>query len=273
MNKFFKLASNLVSINWLHYNLQLENLVILDATINKKIDDDSLCIPNARFFDIKGKFSNLNAQFPSTLPNESQFESEAQVLGINNDSVIVVYDDRGIYSSARAWWLFKTFGFNNIVVLDGGLPEWKANNFKLDNFDQTAMVTGDFSAIYQPELMTDFLDLQSFIEDSQALIIDARSKDRFDCLVDEPRAGLRRGTIPNSINLPYTELFDNNKLKPVKELSTIFNKLVKKESKLVFSCGSGITACILALAAKLCNYNNLAVYDGSWTEYGTLINK
>ena len=141
MNKFFKLASNLVSINWLHYNLQLENLVILDATINKKIDDDSLCIPNARFFDIKGKFSNLNAQFPSTLPNESQFESDAQVLGINNDSVIVVYDDRGIYSSARAWWLFKTFGFNNIVVLDGGLPEWKANNFKLDNFDQTAMVT------------------------------------------------------------------------------------------------------------------------------------
>ncbi|WP_411895181.1 sulfurtransferase [Winogradskyella sp. A2] len=270
MNKSHKLASDLISVDWLNSNLQLNNLVVLDATINKKTDSNSDCIPKARFFDIKGKFSDVNAKFPSTLPSESQFEKEAQALGINGDSLIVVYDDRGIYSSARAWWLFKTFGFNNIAVLDGGLPEWTANNFELDYFDQTAICTGDFSANYQPELMTDFLGLQSFIDDSQALIIDARSKDRFDCLVDEPRAGLRRGTIPNSINLPYTELFNNNKLKPVKELSTIFNKLVTKESKLVFSCGSGITACILALCANLCDYKNLVVYDGSWTEYGTL---
>ncbi|MCA0153114.1 sulfurtransferase [Winogradskyella vincentii] len=270
MNKSLKLASDLVSVGWLHSNLQLENLVILDATINKKIDDDSLCIRNARFFDIKGKFSDLNAQFPSTLPNESQFESEAQALGINNDSVIVVYDDRGIYSSARAWWLFKTFGFNNIAVLDGGLPEWKYNNYRLSNFNLSNIETGNFLVKLQPSLMTDFNGLQSYINDPYAVIIDARSSDRFSCLVDEPRKGLRRGTIPNSINIPYTELLNKNKLKPIEELSTIFNKLVKKESKLVFSCGSGITACILALGAKLCDYNNLVVYDGSWTEYGTL---
>lgn len=264
------LSSPLISVDWLNEHINNTNLVILDATINKLIDSNSTRIPNARFFDIKQKFSNISAPFPSTLPSEAQFQTEAQNLGINNDSIVVVYDDIGIYSSARAWWLFRVFGFKNVAVLDGGLPEWKLQNFKTESYQDETYTKGNFKAQFHSHLMTDFTGINKFIEDLDTLIIDARSEDRFQCLVDEPRAGLRRGTIPNSKNLPYTILLNGYKMKAKSELSNIFNNLVKDKTKFVFSCGSGITACILALAATICNYDNLIVYDGSWTEYGTL---
>lgn len=266
------IASALVSVTWLNANINLENLVVLDATINKNIDNDSKRIPSARFFDIKKKFSDVNATFPSTLPSEAQFQQEARNLGVNKDSIIVVYDDKGIYSSARCWWLFKVFGFSNVAVLDGGLPEWKAHNLTIVNYNNETYTQGDFRAQLNPSLMTNFNRINKFAKDDKVTIIDARSEARFQCQVDEPREGLRRGIIPNSINLPYTTLFNGNIMKPKVELSTIFITLVDKETKFIFSCGSGITACILALAATLCNYKNLTVYDGSWTEYGTLTN-
>ena len=118
--------------------------------------------------------------------------------------------------------------------------------------------------------MTNFEGVKQLSTNQNTLILDARSEARFKCLVDEPREGLRRGTIPNSESLPYTDLFKGNTFKPIAELSIIFSKLEVGNRTLVFSCGSGITACILALAATLCNYKNLIVYDGSWTEYGSL---
>ncbi len=262
--------SPVVSVKWLNAHIDTSNLIVLDATINKVIDLSSIRIPKARFFDIKQKFSDVSAPFPSTLPSKEQFQKEVRALGINNDSVIVVYDDKGIYSSARVWWLFKTFGFNNVAVLDGGLPEWKSQNLEIENYTNETYSLGNFEIEYHPNLMTNFEGIKAFSNDPEASIIDARSEDRFNCLVDEPRAGLRRGTIPKSKNLPYTSLLKGYKLKSKEELSTIFNNLVDHKSKVVFSCGSGITACILALAATLCNYNNLIVYDGSWTEYGSL---
>ena len=190
------LKSDLVSVEWLHSNLQLSGLILLDATINKKIDNDSERVPSARFFDIKQKFSDTNARFPSTLPSIEQFETEARALGISNDSFIVVYDDKGIYSSARAWWLFKTFGFKNVAVLDGGLPEWKEQNFPIEAYKKESIEKGNFTARFQPELMTDFNGIIQFSTDSHTLILDARSALRFQCLVDEPRQGLRRGYNP-----------------------------------------------------------------------------
>ena len=264
------IESPLVSVEWLNNNAAVSNLIVLDATINKVIDDYSIRIPNARFFDIKQKFSDVAAPFPSTLPSKEQFQIEARGIGISTDSLIVVYDDKGIYSSARVWWLFNTFGFKNVAILDGGLPEWKSQNFEIKSYKNETYKPGNFIAEYHSNLMTDFEGIKAFSNDSEALVIDARSKDRFKCLVDEPRVGLRRGTIPNSQNLPYTSLLNGYKLKPKEELSKIFNNLVEDKPKVVFSCGSGITACILALAATLCDYNNLIVYDGSWTEYGSL---
>lgn len=265
------LDTSLVSVDWLNSNINAKNLILLDATINKTIDANALRLPYARFFDIKQKFSDTSARFPSALPTLQQFQTEARKLDITNTSVIVVYDDKGIYSSARAWWLFKTFGHKNVAVLDGGLPAWLASGFKLDNYTNETYYNCDFEAVFQTKLMTNFNGVIQFSKDCKTLILDARSQARFKGLVDEPREGLRRGTIANSKNLPYTELFNGNKLKTVTELSKIFNNLVTQTTTLVFSCGSGITACILALAATQCGFKKLVVYDGSWTEYGTLI--
>ncbi len=269
--KTIRLNSALVSVEWLNEHLNSSNLIVLDATINKTIETTSVRIPTARFFDIKQKFSDVTAKFPSTLPSEEQFQKEARALGIYTDSAVVVYDDKGMYSSARAWWLFRVFGFENVAVLDGGLPEWQNHNFKVETYNRQTYAEGNVVANFQPELMTDFKGINLYSQDSAYQILDARSEERFKCLVDEPRAGLRRGTIPNSENLPYTNLLKGNQLKSKLELSEIFKTIVEDENaKLVFSCGSGITACILALAATQCNYQNLVVYDGSWTEYGTL---
>ena len=265
----------LVSVNWLNDNLELPKLVILDATMDKVSESAStgsvdIQIPKARFFDIKNKFSDTSNPFPNAVPSEDQFTLEAQNLGINKDSVIIVYDANGIYSSARTWWLFKAFGHDNVAVLDGGLPEWVRLNFKTEPKTKLARIKGNFIATYNPEYFKFFNDVQSDMFDKNKLILDARSSDRFEGIVKEPREGLRSGSIPNSENLPYTELLFQNKLKQMDELISIFDKFSFKEKNLIFSCGSGITACILALGADLAGHKNLSVYDGSWTEYGSL---
>lgn len=268
--KAIQLNTPIVSVDWLNANKDASNLIVLDATINKIIDSNSERILNARFFDIKKKFSDVSAPFPSTLPSKEQFQTEAQHLGVNKDSCIVVYDDKGVYSSARVWWLFKVFGFNKVAVLDGGLLEWTLQNFPVNNYVNETYQRGNITVEFNPELMTNFEGLNQFIKDPNVLIVDARSEARFKCLVDEPREGLRRGTIPNSKNLPFTDLFNGNIFKPITQLSEIFSNLEIENRTLLFSCGSGITACVVALAATLCDYKDLIVYDGSWTEYGSL---
>lgn len=267
--------SPLVSVNWLQNNIEAENLVVLDATIPKvagniKNEVEAQHIPKSHFFDIKKAFSDTSAEFPNTIPSVIQFQNEAQNLGINSDSAIVVYDSHGIYSAARAWWLFDYFGHTNIAVLDGGLPEWKKHHFQIENNYKTVTKKGNFIAESIEKLVTDFEGIKHFSNSKDTLILDARSKKRFLGEIPEPRKGLRSGTIPNSKNLPFSELLNGNTFKSVEELKVIFNNLISNENHLVFSCGSGITACNLALGATLAGYKNITVYDGSWTEYGTL---
>ncbi|WP_204345214.1 sulfurtransferase [Psychroserpens algicola] len=272
MLKNSRFISPIVSCKWLNDNRHLKALIILDArvTTNDSTSEEAY-IPNSRYFDIKGKFSDLNADFPNTIPSPDQFQSEARQLGINNDSLIVVYDDKGLYWSPRVWWLFKTFGFDNVAVLNGGLPEWVKNDYETTtDLDTTYWIPGNFSAVYQPERMCFFDDILNLPEDDSVMLLDARSKERFQCEVPEPRVGLRSGTIPKSKNLPYTHLFDDYCLKPKADLKAVFDTFKIEDNSLIFSCGSGITACILALAAEISDYKNLTVYDGSWTEYGTL---
>ena len=267
----------IVSVEWLHKNIEASNLIILDATMNKVTDGHSeqtnIQIPSARFFDINNVFSNTSDPFPNAVPSEEQFTLEAQNLGINKESAIIVYDDKGIYSSARAWWLFKSFGHNNIAVLNGGLPEWMKSNYKTEPKQKYKLEFGDFVANYHPEYFKFFHDIQNSVQNRNDLILDARSADRFNGLVEEPREGLRSGNIPNSRSLPYSDLMHENKLKSDDELTSIFNNFNVAEKNLVFSCGSGITACILALSADLVGYKKLSIYDGSWTEYGSLTNE
>jgi thiosulfate/3-mercaptopyruvate sulfurtransferase len=265
------LHTPIVSVSWLHTHLEAENLIVLDGTINKLFDVSQSQIPNTRLFDIKNKFSDVTAPFPSTIPSQDQFQKEAQALGINKNSAIVVYDDKGIYSSARVWWLFKVFGFTNVAVLDGGFPEWKKAGYKTEPMTLYEGKLGDFEANYKPELMKFFNDVKMASETKSHTIIDARSESRFKSLEPEPRAGLRMGTIPNSVNLPFEDLLEGNLLKSDETITSKFKTLAKKEDAIIFSCGSGITACVLALGATISGYQNISVYDGSWTEWGSLI--
>lgn len=271
-----KLPTSIVSVNWLHDHIDAENLVVLNATIprvtaNSNLSTEEFQIPNTRFFDLKQKFSDTSAPFPSTFPSITQFTKEVQNLGINKNSAIVVYDDKGIYSSPRAWWLFKVFGFHNVSVLDGGLPEWKNKGHHLETKKTSNIKVGDFEAQYNSDLMKFFEDIKSESENKTHLIVDARSENRFKCLEPEPRIGLRSGTIPNSINIPFEDLLDGYVLKHPNDLKKIFSKFMQPHDKITFSCGSGITACVLALGAEITGYKNLSVYDGSWTEWGSLV--
>ena len=269
-----KIDKPLVSVGWLKENLKAPNLIILDGTIPKVTSNQEIAnevqIPNSRFFDIKKKFSDVNALFPNTVPSAAQFTIEAQKLGINQDTAIVVYDDKGIYSSARVWFLFKAFGHDNVAVLDGGLPEWIANGYAVVEKQFREVERGDFIGTYNSEYFKFFDDIKIILTNNSYQILDARSRDRFESLVTEPRAGLRSGNIPNSKNLPFNALLNRNCMKSENELKKILSSFDINNKKLVFSCGSGITACILALASEIAGYNNFSVYDGSWTEYGTL---
>lgn len=270
-----KFNSSLVSVDWLNAHIDLEHLIILDASIPKvgnspKTSISPLQIPRSRFFDLKKKFCNKEAAYPNTLPSIKQFELQARKLGINSNSQIIIYDDLGVYSSPRAWWLFKLMGFDNVAVLNGGLPAWKLANYPLIEQSESYWEKGNFHVNYRPNLVTFFEGIQTKSKAASIKIIDARSKNRFHGLVPEPRLGLRSGNIPNSVNLPYFDVIESTSILNASTLQSIFNNFVKPEDTLVFSCGSGITACILALAADLAGFKKWSVYDGSWTEYGSL---
>ena len=166
---------------------------------------------------------------PNTLPSSEKFEIAAQKLGINKNSLIVVYDMYGIYSAPRAWWLFKTFGHKNVGVLDGGLPEWNKNNLPVEPPNDNIYKQGDFKANFKENLINDYNDVLLAINLENKLILDARSANRFEGKVKEPREGLRSGHIPNSKNLPYSELLKDNKLldKEAIKSASLKNYLIK----------------------------------------------
>ena len=192
-------------------------------------------------------------------------------MGINNDSAIVVYDDKGIYSSARVWWMFKAFGFNNIAVLNGGFPAWLKAGYATENMKPYEGKGGNFVANLQSGYMKFFNDVEHASKNNTHVIVDARSSGRFNKTEPEPRAGLRTGTIPNSLNLPYTDLLEDGILKSKKDLAKAFYMVANTSDDIIFSCGSGLTSCILALGADVSGHKNISVYDGSWTEWGTLV--
>ena len=271
--------SPLVSVDWLFSNLENKNLIVLDATISKVTSktnsitrDVKKVIKGAVFFDIKNVFSDTNSLFPNTILSKEQFEIKAQEIGVNKNSCIVVYDDLGIYSSPRVWWMFQLMGFKNIAVLNGGFPEWKLKKFPIQNFYNVNNEIGNFKINYQSKKIKTTSEVLNVIKSDVFLIADARSKARFLAKEAEPRKDLRGGHIPNSVSLPFSKIIENGMMIPLDELNIIFNKLNPLNKELIFSCGSGITASILALAAELVKIKEYAVYDGSWTEWGSTLN-
>ncbi|MGK0365285.1 MAG: thiosulfate/3-mercaptopyruvate sulfurtransferase [Saprospiraceae bacterium] len=260
------MQQSIVSTDWLQSHLDNPDLIILDATQEKNKQD--IQIKGARYFDIKKVFSDTNSAYPNMLADAVQFEKGCRVLGINKSSQIVVYDNVGIYTSPRVWWMFKTMGHENVAVLNGGLPVWRKHNFETENVQSRIYKTGDFAANFNQKNVKDFEFVKGNISNPNALVIDARSAGRFNGTTPEPRAGLRGGHIPKSVNIPFMDLLDEEgKYKSKEDLQKVFNSVISDDKPLIFSCGSGITACVVLLASEGVLENEKAVYDGSWTEW------
>lgn len=261
------------SIDWLSNNLDHPNLVILDASIpsvnsNKSSEFTDVRILSARFFDLKNEFSDQECDLPAMMPTSELFEQSARSLGINRSSKIVVYDDLGIYSSPRVWWMFRAMGHENISVLDGGLPDWHRLGMPTEPITSKRYELGDFEAIYILDSISSLDEVKNSIHDDNVIVIDARSEGRFNGTAPEPREGLRSGCIPNSVNLPFGKVLQDGKMLQKAQLQSIFRELKISDQQLIFTCGSGITACIILLAAEIAGFNNKSVYDGAWCEWG-----
>lgn len=249
------------------------NIIILDASPATNVSGlstnlEDLQIKGARKFNIKANFSDASSNFPNTIPSAKQFQEEARKLGINKNSKIVVYDNLGIYTSPRVWWLFNTFGHNNVTVLDGGLPEWVAQDLPTEQAAKKRIPLGNFIAHQKEFAVVNFSMVKENTESNTALVVDARSAGRFNGTEPEPREDLASGSIPGSINLPFTDVLEDGKFKSKEELEVILEPILAEDKPLVFSCGSGLTACVILLASKLVDdTKDTSVYDGSWTEW------
>jgi thiosulfate/3-mercaptopyruvate sulfurtransferase len=266
------LPTPLVSIDWLAAHLDHPDLVVLDAHMQPPSAPANtasvLQIPGARRFDFDKKICTPDTDLPHMLPSPELFSAEVQALGINARSLIVVYDRLGIFSAPRAWWMFRAMGHAQVAVLDGGLPAWQTAGLSVEPETAYAGACGDFVARLQPGLFCDADTVAAELSSGRRPVLDARSAARFAGLEPEPRAGLRAGHMPGALNLPFGQLQQGGKMKPVADLQAEFAPVLGEQQTPIFSCGSGVTACILALGAELAGYSGLTVYDGSWSEWG-----
>ncbi|MEV6793651.1 sulfurtransferase [Streptomyces sp. NPDC051320] len=262
------LAGPLVGADWLAAR-RGEGVVLFDASVGAH-RGAALRIPGARPFDLDGELSDHSSTVPHTLPGAREFTEALRSLGVHDADTVVVYDAQGIYSSARAWWMLRAMGFGRAAVLDGGLPAWIAGGHPVEPspaaYDGPR---GTFTARPRPGLIVDADAVAAALADPAAAVLDARTSGRFAGTAPEPRPGLRGGHMPGSVSLPFGDLQrDGGVMRPAHELRTAFEAAARDREQLYFSCGSGVTACVLALGATLAGYRDLAVYDGSWSEWG-----
>lgn len=265
----------IVSADWLATNLGMKKLVLLDASMKPvtQIADQKSegLIPNSIKFDLK-EFSDETSSYSHTLLSRGTSITKIRDLGINDDSFIVIYDNVGAYSSPRVWYMLKDFGHKDVYVLDGGLPSWCQAGYPIVEGWLLPSEKGNFSDRAVPLLFCDSQEVLSYLNDDKVSIVDARSAGRFHGIEAEPRANLKAGHIPNSTNLPFENVLSNGKFKSKEQLEAIFSSLKLDNELLIFSCGSGITSCIVALAAQMIGHKNVRIYDGSWTEWGDVNN-
>ncbi|PAS31130.1 3-mercaptopyruvate sulfurtransferase [Vibrio cholerae] len=268
------MTSPLVTAQWLQQHLHDPNLVILDSSIEFQIPTESEKdwvnkLPNAQRFDYDKVFCDPDSPLPHMMPSEERFNTLARELGINQDSFIVVYDNSGTFASPRAWWMFKAMGHHKVYILNGGLTEWKAQGYNVTQNYREPTPKGNFDGKLNPQAFVDASYVLKQIDNPHSQTIDARGLARFFGEVPEPRPGVRSGHIPGSSCLPFAELITGHKLKEQAELRPLLTHMLPDTAQeYLFSCGSGVTACIVLLAAYVCGYQNLSVYDGSWTEWG-----
>jgi thiosulfate/3-mercaptopyruvate sulfurtransferase len=270
---------SLVETYWLEKNLN--NVKIIDCSWhmpqtkrNGRDEYNKYHIPNAIFFDLDEN-SKKDTDLPHMLVEKIYWEKIVSKMGIKNDDMVVIYDNSDVISSCRCWFNFIYFGHDPklVSVLNGGFKKWFEEERETTN-QKTYIQLSKYKSFEKKILVKDKKLINENITQQKFKIIDARSRDRFDGKISEPRKGLRSGSITNSFCIPFNECLNEDKtFKNQKELEAIFNTCLKNinDENIVFSCGSGVTACVLALAYSLINDKYLpCIYDGSWAEYGLI---
>jgi thiosulfate/3-mercaptopyruvate sulfurtransferase len=270
------LMDPLVSTDWLAKHLGEPDLRVLDGTWHMpqlkrdpRAEFVEAHIPGAAFFDIDA-IADHATSLPHMLPDAASFAAAVGALAVGGGDRVVVYDVRGVVSAARVWWTFRVFGHDAVAVLDGGLRKWRAEGRPVER-GADAPAPRTFEARLRPELVRDLDAMRANLVNRAAQVLDARSAGRFAGTEPEPRAGLRGGHIPGSLNLPYDTLYRaDGTLKSPDELGGALRAAgVDLARPVVTTCGSGVTASVLALALYLAGRRDVAVYDGSWSEWGS----
>lgn len=269
--------SDLVSTGWLAAHLDSPDICILDASWHlpaakrdAKAEFREGHIPGAQIFDID-EISDTANPFPHMLPSPEKFSSRMRKLGVGDGKRVICYDAAGLFSAARAWWMFKVFGHHEVAVLDGGLPKWKAEGRPLAEGPASVPQERHFMARVNTMLVRNMSDVAAALKSGMAQVADARSGTRFRGEEVEPRPGVRAGHMPGARNVHYASLLNaDGTMKSPAEIAAVFAAAgVDVERPVISSCGSGVTAAILDLGLTLIGARDHAIYDGSWTEWGS----
>jgi thiosulfate/3-mercaptopyruvate sulfurtransferase len=266
----------LVSTEWLAAHLADPHVRVLDSSFKQPgiaptahEDYDAGHIPGAVFFDIDD-VAEPGTSLPHMIPSAERFAAKMAERGIGNTDKVIVYDANGLSSAGRAWWLLRLFGHDNVALLDGGLPKWKAEGRPLETI-VPAIPVRQFTARFDPALVRDKAAVLANAASKREQVVDARATGRFDGSAEETWPGRRRGHIPGSRNLSFDQMTNpqTKQLKSAEELRKLFAEAgVALNKPIVTSCGSGVTACALAFGLYLIGHERAAIYDGSWSEWG-----
>ena len=268
----------LVETDWLEKHLGAPGLVVMDATWTMpgepKLGNDHFLeahIPGALFFDIED-LSDTSSPYPHMLPAPEKFSSRMYKLGVGDGMKVIVYDNKGIFSSPRAWWMFRVMGLEDVAVLNGGLKKWLAEGRPVDKGPAARRSERHFTARKNSELVREISDMITAVASGRSQIVDARSNSRFLGHDVEIRPVPRLGHMPGACNLHYATLVDSNGvMKSEPELRAAFESAgINPDRPVITTCGSGITACILALGLAILGNEYASVYDGSWAEWASV---